>query len=111
MELHFVEGLLDQEEIEYVVQGEALEAAWSNVALSQTAVPGIWVKPEDVARAKAIVEDYLKREQKYVGQDAIDETPRKTWKCAKCGEEVEEQFDQCWNCGAEKPEANAPAAQ
>ena len=25
-----------------------------------------------------------------------------TIKCPKCGEEVEDQFDECWNCGAER---------
>ncbi|HTJ00562.1 MAG TPA: hypothetical protein VL527_16900 [Dongiaceae bacterium] len=25
------------------------------------------------------------------------------WKCPQCGEPVEEQFDQCWNCSTAKP--------
>jgi hypothetical protein len=25
---------------------------------------------------------------------------KKVWKCLNCTEEVEEQFDLCWNCGA-----------
>lgn len=24
------------------------------------------------------------------------------WKCKKCGENVEDQFDVCWNCGSDK---------
>jgi hypothetical protein len=29
------------------------------------------------------------------------------WTCARCGEEMEPQFTQCWRCGVE---ANAPSA-
>lgn len=28
-----------------------------------------------------------------------------SWRCPACREEVEPQFDVCWNCGAEKPRA------
>jgi len=24
------------------------------------------------------------------------------WKCKKCAEKIEEEFDVCWNCGADK---------
>lgn len=27
------------------------------------------------------------------------------WKCATCGENLEQQFDTCWNCGAQRPES------
>ncbi len=27
-----------------------------------------------------------------------------TWRCPKCREEVEPQFDLCWNCGTAKPQ-------
>ena len=25
------------------------------------------------------------------------------WQCIKCGEQFDEQFDTCWNCGIERP--------
>jgi hypothetical protein len=28
-----------------------------------------------------------------------------TWRCPNCREEVEPQFELCWNCGAEKPQS------
>jgi len=31
------------------------------------------------------------------------ESVRKPWRCAKCGEEVEGQFTECWNCGNGRP--------
>ena len=30
-----------------------------------------------------------------------------SWKCRKCGEEVEGQFDVCWQCGAPRPGGGA----
>ena len=31
------------------------------------------------------------------------------WVCARCGERLEGQFAQCWNCGADRP-AQGPGA-
>jgi hypothetical protein len=102
MEAHFVQGLLEQDGIDSVIQGEALEGAWANLPLSDKALPSIWVNEADSARAAAIVGEYEQRGKKTTGVPTA-ETPRPTWKCPKCGEEVEEQFDECWNCGATKP--------
>ncbi len=33
----------------------------------------------------------------------------KPWMCAGCGEEIEGQFTQCWNCGASRPWRRAGA--
>ena len=30
------------------------------------------------------------------------------WKCPKCGEESEDQFDACWKCNADKPGLSRP---
>ena len=105
MEAHFVKGLLEQEGITVVLQGEALEGAWGDLPLSDRALPSLWVNEADVAAATPIIEEYQQREQKLANEpDSDDSTPKRpTWKCPKCGEYVEEQFDECWNCGAEKP--------
>ena len=114
MEAHFVQGLLEQEEIKSVIEGEALEGAWANLPLSGTALPTIWVNEDDLARATPIIEEYIRREQKLVNEtDAEIDAPRATWKCPKCGEEVEEQFDKCWNCETSRPgsESETPASE
>jgi len=112
MEAHFVQGLLEQEEIQSVIQGEALEGAWANLPLSDRALPSIWVNEPDVAKAQPIVEEYMRREQVHAHEpeteDDKDEKVGPTWKCPKCGEEVEEQFDECWNCGTAKPGTEDP---
>jgi hypothetical protein len=32
----------------------------------------------------------------------------KPWKCEKCGETSEPQFDSCWKCGAERKNEKTP---
>ena len=63
--------------------------------LPPTAVwPELWVEREiDYERAERVV------------QEALDDTPPEeaNWLCPGCGEDLEPQFAQCWNCGREKP--------
>ena len=105
MEAHFLQGLLEQEGINSVIQGEALEGAWANLPITTNALPGVWVNEEDVPRARPIADEYELREIKSRSSAQEEDKPAgPTWKCSKCGEEVEDQFDECWKCGAERPE-------
>ena len=84
MEAHFVQGLLEQEGITSVIEGEALDGVWGNVPVSDKSLPGIWVNEADLARASAIVEAYQQREQKIAHTPPAEEdAPRPSWKCAK----------------------------
>ena len=57
--------------------------------------PALCVEDErDFNRAKQIVDEELHR---------LSNT-NQTWKCAHCGEEIEEQFTDCWKCGAPREE-------
>lgn len=50
----------------------------------------LWVTDDEkVLRAKSILKKTL----------APLESVKKSWLCAGCGEEVEGQFTECWNCG------------
>jgi hypothetical protein len=104
MDAHFVKGLLEQEGIEAVVTGENLEATWSTLPLSDKSLPGVWVQDGDVERALVIVKDYAQVDAVNADDD-LEDAPRPTWKCANCGEAVEEQFSECWNCGHSRPAA------
>lgn len=94
MDARFVQGLLGREGIEADVEGEDLPEP------TGTALPTVWVRDEDVARAEPIVQEYRRRE---VARHQAPETARETWTCPRCGEIVEEQFTNCWNCGSAKP--------
>ena len=49
MDAHFLKGLLEQEGINVVIQGEALEGAWGNMPVSATSLPGVWAGGDCVA--------------------------------------------------------------
>lgn len=108
MDANFLRGLLEQEGIRAVVQGEALQETWGGLNLTSETLPSVWVDEVDVERAIPIVEEYKRIDA--ANADAPDEiatgspTARKepdqtgTWVCANCGRVNEPQFDRCWNC-------------
>jgi hypothetical protein len=103
LDANFLKGLLEQEGINSVVQGEPLQETWGNLPLSDESLPSVWVAEQDVPKALPIVEDYKRRDQ---ADAALDELPpRPTWTCPNCGQNVEEQFTQCWHCGHNRPAA------
>ena len=54
--------------------------------------PQLWVEEQDAERASEIIEA-----TKTDGSES-----RETWVCSKCGEELEGQFTECWNCRTAK---------
>ena len=108
LDANFLKGLLEQEGINSVVQGEPLQETWGNLPLSDEYLPSVWVADADAPKALPIVEDYKRRKQ---ADAAVDElAPRPTWTCSNCGEKVEEQFTRCWHCGHNRPAAG-PAGE
>ena len=64
--------------------------------LSAFADVWVWlVEARDQARATELLEEYQHRRS---GEDAGS-----SWQCANCGNQVEAQFDLCWQCGAGRP--------
>ena len=51
MDASFVQGLLRQEGIEAVVQGQALGEVWGTLPLTAKSLPAVWVDEKDVERA------------------------------------------------------------
>ena len=89
---HLFKEILDTQGIEAIVKGDLLWAARGEVP----DCPSVWVvDDEDYEDAMAVVMEYS---SKAVTDKAVD----KEWKCKKCGEINEEQFSECWKCGAER---------
>ena len=44
--------------------------------------------------------------QHFTHAGPLDPTPSSApaWRCSACGENLEAQFDVCWQCGARRPE-------
>ena len=53
----------------------------------------------DEARAKEIIDEFRVN----VTDHAPETRLTWNWRCSRCGEDVEPQFEACWNCGAERP--------
>ena len=96
IEAHMVVDLLQAQGIEAVVQGEEIFGIRGAVPISY---PTVCVLDDgDYDRARALALEY-DREQYTPGE----EDSRPPWTCAQCGEQIEGHFDQCWQCGAERP--------
>ncbi|MBU3916697.1 DUF2007 domain-containing protein [bacterium] len=52
----------------------------------------------DVENAKKLLKPHQESQQN--GQE--DSGPVQTWKCGKCGEQLEIQFTSCWSCGSDR---------
>lgn len=95
-EAHLVKGMLEAEGIRATVLGDQLYGAYGELPV----LPTVWVLDDTLARhADKLVVDFLRgtAAQKHRGE---------RWSCAHCGESLEGQFTDCWNCGAARP---APA--
>ncbi len=49
------------------------------------------------------VEDENFLEAKRIVDEALSEKQMTGWKCKSCGEDIEGQFTECWNCGQSRP--------
>jgi hypothetical protein len=109
MDAHFVRGLLEQEGVRAVVQGESLQETWGGLSLSAENLPTVWVEDADVAKAEPVIRRYRETDRANA-DDNVADAPRATWTCANCGERVEMQFEQCWKCGHQKPASDTALA-
>lgn len=89
MDAEFVRGLLENEGLMAVVHGANVSSCYGPI-LGQAVAPGVYVPQADQPAAERIVARYI------AGDIEIGEP----WTCPQCGEQIEGQFTECWNCGA-----------
>ncbi len=82
-----VKNILEQRGIKCWIRNEALSAGIGELPPIET-WPQLCVEKDDYSEAKHIVEETL------AAQDIST-----MWKCDSCGEVIEGQFTECWNCG------------
>ena len=89
---HLLKDILDTQNIEAIVKGDLLWAARGEIP----DCPSVWVvDDENYEEAMQVVREYSSKG--VAGRSIVKE-----WKCKKCGEIIEEQFSECWQCGAER---------
>jgi len=100
-ELYSAQDPLMIAHLKNVLETFGIECVVKNIYLSSAAGeippiecwPELWVVDDSRhAEARAILEETL----------APIQSVKKPWRCVGCGEEVEGQFSECWNCGSHR---------
>jgi hypothetical protein len=92
-EAHLLKGLLESQGIPSEIRGEALFGSRGEIPFME-ALPEIWVLNDGQA-AEAV--EFLRARR---ADPTLVVDPAQFWRCSKCGESVEPQFTECWQCGA-----------
>ena len=94
-EAHLIKGMLEAEGIRASVLGDQLYGAYGELPV----LPTVWVLEDTLAgEADRLVIDFLRG-------NAARRHGHERWTCAHCGENLEGQFTDCWNCGEARPPA------
>ncbi len=93
LETHHVRNLLEQAGIRAVVMGDALAITRGETPWGPETLPAIWIEEADAEEALRIV-----RQHEDSGLRRIDVAPLPDWACPACGETVDGEFGECWNC-------------
>jgi len=97
LDAHLVKGIMEQYGIPCEIRGEELWSARGQLPLTPDTLPAIWISDdgqyEEATQLVAAYEDGTLTAS--AGEDP--------WKCPGCGEEIDAQFTDCWQCGANRP--------
>lgn len=96
-EAHLVAGILDQDGISCDIRGEDLWNARGQLPLTAETLPTVWIV--DDSKYEQAVELVKQFEDRTLAADKGGDP----WTCPNCGEEVEAQFSNCWQCRANRP--------
>lgn len=92
-EAHIVKGILESEGITCEIRGEHLSSAIGGGLPPHEAWPSVWVRDDDAVRADELVVGVFRAKADEEGD----------WECPACGEQLEGQFTECWQCGTSRP--------
>lgn len=92
------QSMLEERGIKCWIKNDALLTGIGEIPPIET-WPQLCVEDENYSEAKRIVDEALSAKDANVA-----------WKCNSCGELIEGQFTECWNCGKSRPELNNAAA-
>jgi hypothetical protein len=90
--VHFARSVLEAHQIDSVILREQLTGAVGGLAPLDT-WPELWVHDADeLEQASQLIAAAMK----------MSETQQTAWICHACGEKIEPQFTQCWQCDTEQ---------
>ena len=89
-EAHLIRGMLEADGIRAMVKGDQLYGAYGELPV----LPTIWIFDDThAAHAERVVVEFLRG-------SAAHKYGHERWTCGQCGEVLEGQFTECWNCGS-----------
>ncbi|WP_018139100.1 MULTISPECIES: DUF2007 domain-containing protein [unclassified Thioalkalivibrio] len=89
----FIENLLKEAGIPAYVAQAGLYGAAGEIPPTECWGRVMVVHEAQAEQARELIVEYLEGEPEHDGKE---------WKCSRCGERIEPQFTQCWNCGRER---------
>lgn len=93
VDARLMKELLESRGLRAVARGEPLNILGIHIPLGRV-FPSVWVEEGDFERARQIVDDF----QRSLEREREAEAEAGPWTCPECGEELEGQFRECWNC-------------
>jgi hypothetical protein len=101
-EAHLVKGYLESAGITVVVSGEDIAGLQGLLPVGSETSPAVWVADQDYTQAEALVATFLQEPSALAGATH--------WRCPTCGEDLEPQFTECWQCGTSRlPDESPPS--
>jgi hypothetical protein len=88
--VEIMKNVLKMHGIESCIRNQYLSAAVGEIPPHES-WPQLWVSDQDFERARKVIAE-AERDSPESQEILI---------CPRCGEEVEGQFAECWNCGAD----------
>jgi hypothetical protein len=93
--VHYLKNMLEDNDIACVIKDENISIVGYSDRFPMISWPEIWVMDDSKEHeALEIIEGVV------ISTDSVN----KSWKCTNCGEQVEGQFTECWNCGKSRKE-------
>jgi hypothetical protein len=100
---HLVEDLLRSNGIGAHVVGESLLNTIPGASVIPGTAPEVWLlDPSQAEPARELI-------RRFLAGEPLPEAAGPAWPCPKCGELLESQFSDCWQCGTPKPGGTPPA--
>lgn len=88
----YVRAVLEENGVNCLVKNQFLVGGAGELPPTEC-WPEVWVIDDSFyPRAKSLVDSLL-----------ASETGVSDWRCGQCGEQLEPQFTECWQCGAIRP--------
>lgn len=93
MIIHHMKNVLELEGIKAIIRNENLTTALGGIPATECWVE-LWILDEN---REAEAREIIRRKK-----EAEDVAIKWPWTCSRCGEKIEGQFTECWNCGESK---------